>query len=636
MKKYKYKYSGGGWLDDAITGLGAGAAVGSAIPVIGTAIGAAVGFVGGAIGGAIGDENAERRKEEQDKKRRLSYESNILPNRNPFAPTYLAKEGGTIPIEAEKQEVMVEPDGNITMYDGASHQNGGIQDNAKPGGFIYTDDKSIRYPNQKETFAQLARKKARHVANIQKKVDKNPNRENINTLNIEKERLAIGLQELAYAQEALKEDQKQKEVMKKGGWIKKAVNPAHKGYCTPMTKSTCTPHRKALARTFKKHHGFHKKQEGGYVDETTPESLNYTFQKRLFKKGGCAYCRGGKVMQGGGGVNPWEKEQNEYTLPTAYDSYIEPYGYDMNYYGLIPNAPGANSSNGGYPIIEDEFDGESLYQNALEQKTKRDLSVKKNSGIDYSQLPEKIDEVEYWPVSNYAGQKENQEYFDKSDGLFSGEKPNEKKSTTNTGDVVTNIISGIPMIYNTIKSFDQSDIIDETKYHLTKKYSPQYRSHVSGLNKIRSFVNKRETNPYQQSYRSNQLMTMTGDYMNQIEDYNKQEYTKAQLSDIEAEKYNKGIDFQSKIYDEQALAKKRDYGAKAVEQASQLAQYMQRSKNLRSADEKKWGLLGNMFNDLELKTLSDGTSKWVYKGTDVEVPQTELSNRYKLYQENYG
>lgn len=35
-------------------------------------------------------------------------------------------------------------------------------------------------------------------------------------------------------------------------WIKKAVNPDHKGYCTPMTKSTCTPTRKALAQRFKK------------------------------------------------------------------------------------------------------------------------------------------------------------------------------------------------------------------------------------------------------------------------------------------------------------------------------------------------------------------------------------------------
>jgi hypothetical protein len=35
-------------------------------------------------------------------------------------------------------------------------------------------------------------------------------------------------------------------------WIQKAVNPKHKGYCTPMTKSTCTPERKKLAKTFKK------------------------------------------------------------------------------------------------------------------------------------------------------------------------------------------------------------------------------------------------------------------------------------------------------------------------------------------------------------------------------------------------
>jgi hypothetical protein len=34
-------------------------------------------------------------------------------------------------------------------------------------------------------------------------------------------------------------------------WIQKAVNPKHKGFCTPMTKATCTKKRKALAKTFK-------------------------------------------------------------------------------------------------------------------------------------------------------------------------------------------------------------------------------------------------------------------------------------------------------------------------------------------------------------------------------------------------
>lgn len=53
------------------------------------------------------------------------------------------------------------------------------------------------------------------------------------------------------------------EQAKDGKWIQKAVNPKHKGFCTPMTKATCTPRRKALAKTFKKHHGFH--EDGGLV-----------------------------------------------------------------------------------------------------------------------------------------------------------------------------------------------------------------------------------------------------------------------------------------------------------------------------------------------------------------------------------
>ena len=49
-------------------------------------------------------------------------------------------------------------------------------------------------------------------------------------------------------------------------FLKKAINPKHKGYCTPMSKPTCTPHRKALARRFKSGE-FKKKDES--VDEST-------------------------------------------------------------------------------------------------------------------------------------------------------------------------------------------------------------------------------------------------------------------------------------------------------------------------------------------------------------------------------
>ncbi len=41
-------------------------------------------------------------------------------------------------------------------------------------------------------------------------------------------------------------------VKKDKKWIQKAVNPKHKGFCTPETKKTCTPKRKTLAMTFKK------------------------------------------------------------------------------------------------------------------------------------------------------------------------------------------------------------------------------------------------------------------------------------------------------------------------------------------------------------------------------------------------
>lgn len=66
---------------------------------------------------------------------------------------------------------------------------------------------------------------------------------------------------------------------KEGGknWIQKAVNPKHKGYCTPMTKPTCTPRRKAFAMTMKKHHGFHK-EEGGTLT-ATKDSTQYFSDK---------------------------------------------------------------------------------------------------------------------------------------------------------------------------------------------------------------------------------------------------------------------------------------------------------------------------------------------------------------------
>lgn len=80
------------------------------------------------------------------------------------------------------------------------------------------------------------------------------------------------------------------EEKKEGGknWIQKAVNPEHKGYCTPMTKSTCTPRRKAFAMTMKKHHGFHK-ADGGEMPKSGDQAAVYKKGDKVKQMGGQIY-----------------------------------------------------------------------------------------------------------------------------------------------------------------------------------------------------------------------------------------------------------------------------------------------------------------------------------------------------------
>ena len=60
-------------------------------------------------------------------------------------------------------------------------------------------------------------------------------------------------------------------------WIQKAVNPEHKGFCSPESKPTCTPKRKALAKRFKR----------GIEDESygTPAPLGKSMAKPINEEG---------------------------------------------------------------------------------------------------------------------------------------------------------------------------------------------------------------------------------------------------------------------------------------------------------------------------------------------------------------
>lgn len=64
-------------------------------------------------------------------------------------------------------------------------------------------------------------------------------------------------------------------------WIQKAVDPEHKGYCTPMSKPTCTPRRKALAKRFKK--GIENEGIEDYFDESLYRTKVETLKKVIDK-----------------------------------------------------------------------------------------------------------------------------------------------------------------------------------------------------------------------------------------------------------------------------------------------------------------------------------------------------------------
>lgn len=83
---------------------------------------------------------------------------------------------------------------------------------------------------------------------------------------------------------------------KGGNWIKGAVNPKHKGYCTPMTKSTCTGRRRAFAKTMKKHHGFH--EEGGEIENHVPTPHEQTMMN-MAKGGNISAAKAKEMLRDG-------------------------------------------------------------------------------------------------------------------------------------------------------------------------------------------------------------------------------------------------------------------------------------------------------------------------------------------------
>jgi len=125
-------------------------------------------------------------------------------------------------------------------------------------------------------------------------------------------------------------------------WIQKAVDPAHKGYCTPMTKDTCTPARKALAKRFKA--GI----EDESVNETDAFLENVRSKIREYDEGGDQY--GGKLDQIKAEISQVKSKMDTGRTPQMFEKdgllYVsgEDGEYFADYYGEL--------SGDGYPTID--------------------------------------------------------------------------------------------------------------------------------------------------------------------------------------------------------------------------------------------------------------------------------------------
>lgn len=234
----------------------------------------------------------------------------VMANKQPTAPgvnndpmNYFAQ-GGQTPtnvIEVEGNELEVR-DGKITkdFKKQPTHEKGGYQYAAKPDHVIVPSrmrdkymeaDKTTRRTLEKNLVNDQIKREASIDADVQKDFDaasaafdnggayvKRQFKDGGNTSSIHikpslkavfsKAADRVGMTTEEYAHHVLGTKGSLDDIpqMKGGGWIAHAVNPAHKGYCTPMSKPTCTGHRRAFALMMKKKHGFHK-AEGGM---TTP------------------------------------------------------------------------------------------------------------------------------------------------------------------------------------------------------------------------------------------------------------------------------------------------------------------------------------------------------------------------------
>jgi hypothetical protein len=351
----------------------------------------------------------------------------------------------------------------------------------------------------------------------------------------------------------------------KGGWIQKAVNPAHKGYCTPMTKSTCTPKRKAFAMTMKKHHGFRKGADGLMVGsdyfKQNPNQLR-DFQSLYGLEADNIY-----------GPNTEE----------AWNKYGQAY---INNAGLKP----LQSKSSYIPNITEEGT-QPQYSNI----TQSNISDNGNQGSSYNPKNAIYNIGALAPVLYYIGQ-----------GLRKGEQLNPRDYLNPYSNEVRQAMRN--RRYDINPELEQINLESATNYRRLKESGLNPSQYMGGMqmgsiNKMRANASAlARKQAVDSGYIADQAQTDLGIGRDIAQ-------TKLSIKDI----------------NDRNAAARRNYMAAGMTQLGQFAQIKQQENNMMIRDAQKLGLLSALVQNFAM----DENGEWKFKQTGETVTKEQIMNYIK-------
>lgn len=588
-----------------VSGASAGYTLGNSFGPEGAVVGLIVGAAYGAVAGGEEEKREEKRKLKAAKA--IEYGNRSKSFNNYINPMQFAT-GGVINAEIEGGEV-VQTGNTVESFEGASHEQGGIDIAAPSGSRVFSD----RLKLGKHTFAKLANKKMRQAARSAKELEKYQSVENENTAMLMDKNLNSYLDSLFVTQELMKQDNGE-QVMRKGGVMRKMYSGGNiwdegdpnavVSWFTernPNSVSDYDAYGVYNDRARRKKAQIHDAIKYGFSYDGSEDDKGKDFdQQQLYR---------------------YEKTDippaKMPTLEPTLDTKLNKRAYSEKHHAALLEKYNATNK-------ENELETKAQYFPKPDYSFTGDPTSNNNSvGVPQITMPYKSTE----PIPELQTKLQKTNRYGNVVGSI---KRNTSDNSGKSFDA-SKIITAVPSIYNAVVGLTgQADYIDPTKYMINKPTAPDKQ--VSDYHRIAPIYRAamRNANPYTQHIVAN----AASGAISQISEADRQ-YNYTQQKDYEGkvlatDAANKQMALQLATgYNPQAKAAKDAYTAKSTEGFAGLSLIERKEVNQIRRDRQLLETLVSMYPNVTLT--EDG--RIVYRTG--ENAGTELTDEalYKLVNE---